>query len=366
MKILGIVELYCGKSGKAGFYNNQEIGLARAMRARGYRCVIFYPSRDCQTVKEEITHDGITIVYCPAKTLGVHSRYDWNILLKYHVDVIQIGSDNQLFMPNLARFCQKHGIRFYHYIGTLGSSSGNVLKRKLLNALFARNVRVYRKSKCFAKTQAVYDGLRRLGVEGVEIMPVGLDTSIIPEIPESQEELRKQLQLPQDRQIVLFVGRMDPYKRPLELLELMKQLGQTHFFVLIGTGSMDGEVQAGLDALEGACGYRWIRQIPNVEIHRYYAASDYFVNFNEQEIFGMSILEAMYHGCTVVAVHAPGPDMIVENGVSGWLVEDTEKVLRLLMGNMTLDKGACHQRIAGAFLWTKTTERVVEWVDARG
>lgn len=122
MKILGIVELYCGKSGKAGFYNNQEIGLARAMRARGYRCVIFYPSRDCQTVKEEITHDGITIVYCPAKTLGVHSRYDWNILLKYHVDVIQIGSDNQLFMPNLARFCQKHGIRFYHYIGTLGLS----------------------------------------------------------------------------------------------------------------------------------------------------------------------------------------------------------------------------------------------------
>ncbi|MBQ7866772.1 MAG: glycosyltransferase [Clostridia bacterium] len=363
---LGIVSLYYGQSGKAGFYNKQEIGLARAMKARGYSCVVFYPVKDANIAKEEVTPDGITIVYCPAKTLGVHSRYDWNVLLKYHVDVIQIGSDNQLFMPDLVRFCKKHGIRFYHYIGTLGSDSGNELKRKLLNALFVRNVRIYRQSKCFAKTQAVYDGLRRLGVEDVEIMPVGLDTSIIPEIPESQEELRKQLQLPQDRQIVLFVGRMDPYKRPLELLELMKQLGQTHFFVLIGTGSMDGEVQAGLDALEGACRYRWIKQIPNVEIHKYYAASDYFVNFNDQEIFGMSILEAMYHGCTVVAVHAPGPDMIVENGVSGWLVEDTEKVMRLLMGNMMLDKGACHQRISGTFLWEKTTERAVEWVDARG
>ena len=36
MKKFGIVELYCGNSGKRGFYNNQEIGLSKAMKKKGY------------------------------------------------------------------------------------------------------------------------------------------------------------------------------------------------------------------------------------------------------------------------------------------------------------------------------------------
>lgn len=38
----------------------------------------------------------------------------------------------------------------------------------------------------------------------------------------------------------------------------------------------------------------------------------------------MAILEAMYYGCKVVAWDAPGPNLIIENGKSGWLVRDAD------------------------------------------
>ena len=37
----GIVDTYCGASGQKGFYNSQELGLARAMKPLGYEPVVF-------------------------------------------------------------------------------------------------------------------------------------------------------------------------------------------------------------------------------------------------------------------------------------------------------------------------------------
>ena len=55
----GIAELYCGASGKTGYYNSQEIGLARAMKKLGYRCYIFYPAPDAAAVTEEDVEEHI-------------------------------------------------------------------------------------------------------------------------------------------------------------------------------------------------------------------------------------------------------------------------------------------------------------------
>ena len=55
-----------------------------------------------------------------------------------------------------------------------------------------------------------------------------------------------------------------------------------------------------------------------------------FVNLNENEIFGMSLLEAMYAGCPPVARHAPGPDLIIENGISGYLCDTVAEMAAAL------------------------------------
>ena len=44
-----ILELYCGESGKIGFYNSQELGLARALREKEIETTIVYPVLPAET-----------------------------------------------------------------------------------------------------------------------------------------------------------------------------------------------------------------------------------------------------------------------------------------------------------------------------
>ena len=358
---LGIVELYCGASGQKGFYNSQELGLARAMKPLGYEPVVFYPGKGLAAPEEERTPDGICVVRVPAKAVGVHGRYDWKILLEYGVEAVQIGSDNQIFAPDLIRFCDKNGIRVYNYLGTVGSDTGNPLKALLMGLLYRRNLRAFRTHKCFAKTPAVARRLAQLGVPNVEVAPVGLDLSVIPEIAEPKEALREKLHLPADQTLLLFVGRLDEYKRPLEAVRLLEQLPGV-VLVMIGTGSMDAEVER--EAKNAGVWSRMIRiaRLPNEQVQRYYAACDYYVNFNLKEIFGMSILEAMYQDCTVLACHAPGPDFILEDGVSGFLTQNTDTMAQLVRRGARLAPGGAKCRILEGFVWTNTARQFDRWL----
>ena len=357
-----ITTLYCGTSGQKGFYNSQELGLARAMKPLGYEPVVFYPDKGLSQPEEELTPDGITVVRVPAKAVGVHGCYDWKILLEYGVEAVQIGSDNQLFAPELIKFCDRNHILCYCYMGTAGSDTGNPLKARLMGLLYRRNLRVYRTHKCFAKTPKVARRLTELGIPGVEVAPVGLDLSVIPEIRESKEALRETLNLPADKTILLFVGRLDEYKRPLEAVRLLSRLPGA-VLVMIGTGSMDAEVEREARDLGVWDTVIRIPRLPNEQVQRYYRACDYYVNFNQKEIFGMSILEAMYQDCTVLACHAPGPDFIIDDGVSGFLTEDTDAMAELVRGDVRLAPGAARSRILEQFVWTNTARQFDQWLN---
>lgn len=358
-----ITTLYCGASGRKGFYNSQELGLARAMKPLGYEPIVFYPDKSLTRRSEETTPDGITVVRVPAKAVGVHGRYDWRILLEYGVKAVQIGSDNQIFAPELIRFCDKNGIRVYSYLGTVGSDTGNPLKALLMGLLYRRNLRAYRTHKCFAKTPAVARRLTELGVPNVEVAPVGLDLSVIPEIAEPRNTLREKLGLPSDKTLLLFVGRLDGYKYPLEAVRLLEKLPDA-VLVMIGTGAMDAEVEREAQNLGVWDAMVRIARLPNDQVQRYYAACDYYVNFNPKEIFGMSILEAMYQDCTVLACHAPGPDFIIEDGVSGFLAENTDAMAELVRGGARLAPGAARSRILEHFVWSNTAGQIDEWLNA--
>lgn len=359
---VGIVELYCGSSGKQGFYNNQEIGIARALAKIGYECFIFYPQLNGKHIVEEKIDNNILIVNVPAKSIGVHSYYDWHVLQKYKIDVIQLDGDNQLFVPSISHFCDEKGIRIYNYLGTVKSDTDSKLKSKIMNLLFLRNLHVYKKHKCFVKTHALLNELNELGVSDVTVVPVGLDLAIVPEIVESQKQLREVLHLPAEKKILLFVGRMDSYKKPEEALKLLHQLPDDFSMVMIGTGSLDDEIEKQILSLKLDHRVRRIKKIPNSEIHKYYRSADYFLNFNDKEIFGMSILEAMYQDCSVIAVNAPGPKEIITNGEDGFIVSSTDEMKDLLLSGKRINKGSAHNSIINEFTWDKSVEKLDRWI----
>lgn len=359
---LGIVRLYFGASGKKGLYNSQEIGLAKAMKKLGYDITIFYPRPDLQKAEEEFEEENIKIVYVPAKVIGVHSKFVWSVLKKYQIEVVQLESDNQIFAPDIISYCDKNHILVCSYIGTTGSDSGSTFKRFFLNQFYRRNISTYKKHMCFAKTTTVKQQLETCGIEQTALAPVGLDTEVIPSITESKVQLRKKLNIPLEKTVLLFVGRMDEYKRPLEAIELADSMQDNVYLIMIGTGSLDEIIADEITKRKLDKQVLRIKTIPNREIQGYYVLCDYYLNFNTKEIFGMSILEAMYHGCTVLACHAPGPDFIIEDKVSGYLFDDASEMKDIIEQKKVLNPENIKAHVVENFVWDKTAKIFDEWI----
>ena len=366
MKTIVIPQFYRGPSGQRGLYNRQEVGLARAFAALGCRAVVLYPEPGLKTPKVEQPEHNVKICYMPARSAGTQAFYrDWQVLLDEKADAVHVMGDNSLGVPGLYHFCRRHGIFFYSQLGALRSASEHKAVRLVMDLLLRRNLAVYRRTPAFAKTPAVAKELEELGVRCAGIMPVGLDTAIIPTVPGSRAEVRKALGMPVEGRVFAFVGRLDPYKQPLDLVPLLEAAPDWRA-VIIGQGSLAAELRQQLEAKGLLERCLLISQLPNAQVQLYYHACDAFVNLNAGEIFGMSLLEAMYAGCPPVARHAPGPDLIVEDGVSGRLCR-TVPELAAALGQVNDAMGAAAQRrVNEHFLWQNSAEQALALLAGQG
>lgn len=214
-----------------------------------------------------------------------------------------------------------------------------------------------------AKTNTLREELKRQGVENVKLVPVGLDTTQICEAERSKKEIRSDLNLPEDKKILLFVGRLEQYKRPLAAVELLRRLGKEYCLIVIGSGSMKAAFQNEIQKPDIFGDVFYYEKIANAEMYQYYCACDYFVNFNDHEIFGMSILEAMYQKCTVVARKAPGPNEIIENRISGYLCSTDEEMADMIRNGTKSDMGVCaKERVLSHFTWEKSAKLLIRIV----
>ena len=366
MLTIALPQLYCGASGRKGAYNRQEVGLARAFAALGCRALAVYPDTTLSAPEAEDLEPGVRVLYLPARALAVHAFYkSWQPLLEEGVDAVHVMGDNSLGVPGLYHFCQQHGIFFYSQLGALKSDSRTPAVRLVMDLLLRRNLAVYRRTPTYAKTPAVAAELQSLGVPCTGLMPVGLDTAIIPDVPAEKPKLRSILGLDPAAKIFVFVGRLDPYKRPLDLVPLL-QAAPGWLAVIIGQGEQGDELRRALREAGLAARCRLIPKLANTAVHVYYHACDAFVNLNDQEIFGMSLLEAMYAGCPPVARHAPGPDLIIENGVSGLLCDSVAELAAALDRADEAMGVAAQKRINEHFLWQNSAEVALAMLSAKG
>ncbi|MFH0316126.1 glycosyltransferase family 4 protein [Clostridium perfringens] len=326
---LGIVRLYTGASGKLGYYNIQELGLAKALEKLGVSTYIFFlvDKKNQSEVIEQSISNNIKIVYIPSFRIKNHGLISPEFLLNYNLDIVHLLSDNQIMASKYINFLKKNNLPFYSYIGTLNSDSNNFIKTKIMNILNKKNINAYRNSKVLAKTPDVKKVLLKNNIKDVKVIPVGLDLSIIPKEDKSIKELRMNLGLPEDKKILIFVGRLEEYKRPIRAIEILNKLlekDKNYYLVVVGKGPLKDVLFSRVNELNILNNVKFIEEVANKDVHKYYRASDVFLNLNENEIFGMSLLEAMYQECNVVALKAPGPNYIIEDGISGILVSDWE------------------------------------------
>ena len=358
MKI-GILITSIGNFGKAGFYNAQEIGLAKELALQIEKVAIYkLVSLDNEKQTEKIKgYSNITVHLIPARNSGINGMVDTREL-DGSLNAMIHFSDTQYSVPKVYHWCVKNSIHYIPYIGVVESNSPSKVKQVITNFIFKRNIKVYRKCVCCAKTPAVQNRLNSLGVKNVVLAPVGLDSSLLKSDYEkySVNELKHKYGYQNTDKILLFIGRLIDEKQPLRMIEIFSEIvngDKCYKLLMIGTGKLKDAVVKKINDLKLNENVQLLDRIPNKNIWEFYRMADSYINLNQHEIFGMAILEAMYYGCKVIAWKAPGPDLVIENRISGWIVNSNQQVIEKIKDSTKFSKAA-HNRVFNGFMWKNT------------
>lgn len=343
-------------------YNDQDIGLAKAL-AKQVDEVLVYQNifGECQGRTQKIA-DNVTIYRIPVFHLGANGFTNLKIVDK-KVDAIVLFSDTQIDTPRVIKWAKKNNIMVIPYIGIIESHSRNTFLKKLMAFAIANNISCYRKLKCLAKTPYIQEELLKRGVTDVDVMPIGLDVSRGEDISECERtSLRQAYGYEEKDKVILLVGRLVPERNPLRMIRVLDTLvkkDSNYKLLVVGKGELKERIESELESRNLKEYVQIVDYIPNEDMWKVYAAADWSIALAEKEIFGMAILEAMYYGCTVIATHAPGPDFIIEDGISGYLIETDEDIVRRIESDK-IDYRVMKQRVTDNFVWDVTCNVVLD------
>ena len=166
---------------------------------------------------------------------------------------------------------------------------------------------------------------------------------------------------------MLFIGRMANEKQPLKMVEIFRKLytiDKGYKLLMIGQGELLEQVKHSISENSIDLAVTIIEKIENSIMWEAYRIAYVYVNLNKHEIFGMSILEAMYYECPVVALEAPGPDYIMEHGKYGFFCKDEREICdRLENTCLTKDIATSKSRIDIKFMWQKSAKKFIDIIN---
>jgi len=166
----------------------------------------------------------------------------------------------------------------------------------------------------------------------------------------------------EDKKMVLFVGRLVPYKGIKYLIEAFRDV-QDAVLVVVGDGPLRERLA---EQASGVGDLVFVHDVPGKELPQYYAACDLFVlpSVTRQEAFGITLLEAMASGKPCITTKISGMPYVV--GDCGVKVKPgnpealREAIQELLMNKEERkEKGVCgRKRVIEEFTKQKVSEKI--------
>ncbi len=324
--------------------------LEKEMAKRGHRLFIFttsYPTAEKNTenvyrlpsisLKFSPSH-RVAIIYPPRLLVGMK---------KFKLDIVHTHSEFPLgiFGKLVSEVYGKPIIHTYH---TLWEEYVHYFGRSRI--VTKNNARRYSRLFCngvdavIAPTEKTRRILESYGIKKeMAVIPTGIDFEPFKPSNYTKQEtddLKNELGIPLDAPIIMNIGRIGKEKSIDKILSGMPELLKTVpklRFVIVG----DGPALAGLKELSAELGIEgsvdFLGSRPWTEIGKYYRLGDVFVSASCSETQGLTYVEAIASGLTVVVREDDCSKEIITDGETGFCFSDNEGMIKAIIDalNMT-------------------------------
>ena len=174
-------------------------------------------------------------------------------------------------------------------------------------------------------SKPMLDVLTQYGIDKpMSVIPTGIDKHFLTK--RSSDVFKLNYQLPMDKKILLYVGRVAKEKNIEFLLHVVKNISREYKdILLLITG--EGPADKDLDLKIKEFGiYEFVKRLPYLDrshiLPQCYSAADVFVFSSKSETQGIVPLEAMAQGTPVVAIAEMGIASVIKNNEGAFATKD--------------------------------------------
>jgi Glycosyltransferase len=207
--------------------------------------------------------------------------------------------------------------------------------------------------------------------EKVSVIPPGVNLDFFH--PGDKEKARRDLDLEDYRRVLLFAGRLQPFKGLDLLLHAMTNLpnhGITRLLV-VGGNAGKGDELAKMNSLVKKLGISemvgFVGAVEHENMPKFYNAADICVVPSYHESFGMVAVESLACGTPVVASRVGGLATIVQDGETGYLFDERSPETLATYLCLLMSENEIRNSMAGAarqsvmkYNWSSTAHRLFQ------
>lgn len=326
MLVCDLTQFYSPVGGGVRRYISEK---AKHLQAAGHRHLLIVPGE--KTERREENGNIIYTIASPLISRTARYRVLLNLALieealeRERPDIIESGDPYQVAWKAIA---SGHGlgiptVGFYHshfpeatvrsvakYFGGISVLIAEEISKRYVAALYNRFQRTLVPSGLYTQLLTTW------GVENAVTLELGVDTSIFYPEKNRGVNLRIKWALPEDRVILVYVGRLAPEKNVRLLLGAFSHLHQAqphrYHLVVIGDGPLRGSLQRLADKT-GEVTWRSYCQ-DAAALADIYRAADLFIHPGTQETFGLVTLEAQACGTPVIGIQGTSTERLIVVG----------------------------------------------------
>jgi len=298
------------------------LNLAQAMRPRVETEVAFFTGDDAMRTQFEAI--GVPVHELPSQGALSQLRAGWTmwtIIRRRRIDVLHAHSSQDKRVAQFVGLVARRPVVAHLHVRREHAQRDVGLRRRA-RSWVRRLVGLATVSRYVAISKAVMDVNRSTILRpSTRLVMISNGIPIEPyrsAVPTS----RSSLGLPDDVPVLLWAGRLSAEKDVPSLLVAMTHLRESHpeaRLLLAGDGPRKGDLERLRTELELSDSVRMLGR--RTDVPGLMAMADLFVFTSLDEGFGLAVAEAQAAGLPVVAFRIPALEEIVDDGVTGLLVD---------------------------------------------